>query len=1317
LLAVVAGTLVTSCTDYKVLERDGGTGTGGSIVNVTVDAGGSGGRPAIGTDGGGPDVPTDTSAGAGGASGSGGMTTGSVGGMMMMPPAMLAIDPTSKDLSVVVIGRYAEATFQISNPGGAATSLPAVAIDGTDAAQFSITSNACDAAILPGKSCLVTLRFSPDSAGLKTARLGVQATLGGAVTAALQGTGVPPGALTLTPANASLGSVLVNQRGTPTTFTVTNSGGAASGTLATSLSDATEFAITTDGCKGMTLAPMGTCTIAVTFTPTTTGQKSATLSVTATPGGTASSGLTALGLAQAVLSVSPTTGSFPSTTVGSTSAPISFTLSNAGGVAAGTTTALASTLAGSNAGEFAIASNTCTPTLAAGASCAIGVTFTPASAGAKTATLSSSASPGGSPMAALVATGRSRAALALDPATGSALDFGTVAIGDSVAQTFVATNTGGDATSALSIAATGTDFTISAPGAGDCVSGMTMLAAGASCTIHVKLAPSAAGAKTSMLTVTATTGGAASRALTGTAVTRGALTIAPTTANLGSVEQDKVGTAAAFTVTNTGGTATGILATVITGSTEFRVTTDGCQAMPLPAGAKCTISVSFAPASPGQKTGTLSVTATPGGTATAALTGVGLAPAGLGVAPSSFTFPAGTVAGNTSVAQSFTVTNSGGVASGVPTATLAGTDSGQFGITTNGCMAALGAGASCTILVVFKPTSAGAKSAMLSVTATPGGTKSAAISAVALSMAKLRIDPAGGSSVEFPATLMGDNALETFVVTNEGQQASSAIAVAVTGTDFAAVAPASGDCISGTTTLAPAATCTVRVRFTPTAAIGRTGSLSATATTGGPTSIALSGTGVAPGSLKILPVSQVFGAVLPGNRSPDFQFSVSNPGGATTAPLTTAITQSTEFAVSSDGCKGMMLAPSATCNIAVAMVPASAGPKTGTLTVAGGTGVSQSATLTGTGLMPARLTITPNPFMFPAPGTEINTDSGAATFTVSNDGDGTAGLTTVLSATVTGVNAADFIIMPTNCLGTLAARASCTVSVHFIPKATGNRSATLTVNAAPGGPAEATLRGMGLRSAVLSATPATMDFGRLVNGQQTTPARSWIITNTGEVPTTLTLINGNPTEIIPTDGCTGALLGGASCTVGVAFKAFTLGARGGTLTVTPTRGVNATLSVSAVGGYADGQACSLGSDCASNLGCNTFFVDGDGDGHGGNLPARFCTITTPPPNYATVADDCCDLEAAIHPGADFQNSIGVCDKVATWDYDCSGMIETNPADGSCVSTVPPCVGKATPLPVSTCGQTMTLGFCAGPIGPPGSGCSLVGSSPILIGCR
>jgi hypothetical protein len=114
-------------------------------------------------------------------------------------------------------------------------------------------------------------------------------------------------------------------------------------------------------------------------------------------------------------------------------------------------------------------------------------------------------------------------------------------------------------------------------------------------------------------------------------------------------------------------------------------------------------------------------------------------PTTLGITPPTFTFPT-TEHGDTSDPQAFTVTNTGGAPSGVPAASITGGtnpipgDPPGFVVSANGCTAALPAGGSCTVSVVFQPTSNagdGAYTSVLHVTASPGSDAQASLSGTA----------------------------------------------------------------------------------------------------------------------------------------------------------------------------------------------------------------------------------------------------------------------------------------------------------------------------------------------------------------------------------------------------------------------------------------------------------------------------------------------------------------------------------------------------------------------------------------------------------
>jgi hypothetical protein len=100
-------------------------------------------------------------------------------------------------------------------------------------------------------------------------------------------------------------------------------------------------------------------------------------------------------------------------------------------------------------------------------------------------------------------------------------------------------------------------------------------------------------------------------------------------------------------------------------------------------------------------------------------------PAAISISPASQDFGIPQIGGET---RTFTVTNIGGSLSGVPVPAL--TQSGSdFSTAANGCTSLLSAGESCPVDVQVGTSGAGQVSATLTVTAIPGGTASASMTA------------------------------------------------------------------------------------------------------------------------------------------------------------------------------------------------------------------------------------------------------------------------------------------------------------------------------------------------------------------------------------------------------------------------------------------------------------------------------------------------------------------------------------------------------------------------------------------------------------
>jgi subtilase family serine protease len=169
------------------------------------------------------------------------------------------------------------------------------------------------------------------------------------------------------------------------------------------------------------------------------------------------------------------------------------------------------------------------------------------------------------------------------------------------------------------------------------------------------------------------------------------------------------------------------------------------------------------------------------------------------------------------------------------------------------------------------------------------------------------------------------------------------------------------------------------------------------------------------------------------------------------------------------------------------------------------------------------------------------TTSAAKVVTVKNTGTGTLTFTTG-GITITGTGAADFVKSATTCGTTLAATASCTISVEFKPASAAGFTAALSIaDNATGSPQTVALTGTGTPAVTetVSLSPTSIAFGSLAVGT-TSAAKVVTIKNTGTGAVNLTseTITGTGAAdfVKSATTCTSTLAVGASCTVSVEFK-------------------------------------------------------------------------------------------------------------------------------------------------------------------------------------
>ncbi|MCC6997681.1 MAG: choice-of-anchor D domain-containing protein [Deltaproteobacteria bacterium] len=1086
----------------------------------------------------------------------GGSVTAPLSGTGLSPPA-LSLSPGTQNFGDVITGNNSTQVFTLTNTGGVASGVPAASLGGADMGMFSVSSNTCTTTLAPAASCNIGVRFQPTSTGAKVGTLNISATPGGAALAMLSGNGIPPSALTFTPANLDLGNQLQGTSGTPMRLTVTNTGGATSGAVTVALGGtaAGEFAIAAQTCNGMTLAPAGTCTVDISFRPTSRGSKNASLNLTASPGGPAAASLMGTGQSPALLAVLPTSNAFGNVPTGSSSSAATFTITNSGDVNSGVP---AVTLGGTHMNQFSTSANGCTTALAPGGMCTVRVTFSPTSLGAKSANLTITASPGGAPAASLDGTGVMPGLLAFSPSTYNFTS--TVAGTQSATHMFTLSNGGGAATGAISTSITGTQanqFTIVTDGC----TGMTLPAAG-SCNIVARFDPTGSGAKSASLSATASPGGTINSTLNGTGLAQAVLSLSPPSQGFGSVPIGSSSAPITFTVTNNGEVVSGspVVSKSGTDAAAFTISNNNCTSG-IAASSSCTFQVTFnSTGSAGSRSASVTVTASPGGAPSSTLSAMAVAPGLLVMSPTSSDFGSSLI-GATNQTRMFTLTNNGGA----PTTAigLSITPAGQFSIVSgmDTCSGAvLAASGTCTVTLRFSPTSAGAKTATFTATASTGGTDSSNLTGLGQNPAQLAVNPL---SFGYGNVTVNTTATQTFTVSNTGDVPTGAPSVSVTGTGFTLM---TNNC----TLAIPASpgSCTVVVAFTPTVAMAYSGNLNLSATPGGGAlpAVALSGTGLTAGALSINPTSKAYASTVINTASAAQSFTVTNTGGSTTPAITVSITGSdqSQFIKGADTCNGNTLGAGLTCTISVPFNPTSVGAKSASLTASLGA-TSATASLSGTGLTQAVLSMSsPTQDFGNIP---LGSTSAPIVVTVTNSGQVVSG-TPVVSKS--GTDATQFTITNNNCTTGVAAGSTCTFQVTLTPTgAVGSRTVTLTTTASPGGAPSMALSGAAVEPGQLVMSPTSRDFGSSLIGA-TDQTRTFTLTNMGGAPTTAISLSITPSTefsiVSGMDACSGQTLAGAgTCMVTLRFNPTSAGTKNATFSATATTGGTDSSTLTGVG--------------------------------------------------------------------------------------------------------------------------------------------------------
>jgi hypothetical protein len=492
------------------------------------------------------------------------------------------------------------------NTGDAPLNVSNIALSGPASSSFSfVGSDPCIGTPLPPRAtCSFELSFSPTAVGPAEAFVTVTDDAPGspqvlAVLGLGSGPLAVPSATSIAFGNQPQGSIspaqvitIFNQGNQP--LQVTN--------LTPAGPDKTQFAVQSTTCGSYSILGGGSCSINVVFTPQSIATYQAEIDVIDNSGGLSGAkqviALSGTGVAAApIANLSPSSLTFGTLAIGTTSGPQSITLRNVG--SAGLTLSQV-TFTGTDAAAFGVAaSGTTCPTVggtvAIASNCILQVNFAPQLSGSKNASVNFVDNASGSPQSALLSGTAIAPKLQVSP---TALSFAPQSVGiASGSQAITLSNSGTSPVTINQISVAGanaSDFNENS----NCSS---VLGANASCQVSMTFKPTAVGNRSASILVSDDAAGSPqSVSLAGTA-TQAVVSISPSSVNFTS---QLVGTASqplAVTVTNTGNGALAIASITFSGANpgDF-LESDTCKGTIAPA-ANCVINLTFKPSQVGTR--------------------------------------------------------------------------------------------------------------------------------------------------------------------------------------------------------------------------------------------------------------------------------------------------------------------------------------------------------------------------------------------------------------------------------------------------------------------------------------------------------------------------------------------------------------------------------------------------------------------------------------------------------------------------------------------------------------------------------------------
>jgi hypothetical protein len=696
---------------------------------------------------------------------------------------------------------------------------------------------------------------------------------------------------------------------------------------------------------------------------------------------------------------------------------------------------------------YEIIQNQCTIEVAPGESCELRVQLVPSGAGLVEALLRVSSGEGPAVRVPFKGEGFPAGNLILAPVAGSFEDYGGVRVGGQREGTFSILNAGTAPSGALSLRLNRAEFTLLPPQPGECVPGITDLAASQLCNLRVGFAPGERGPLESTLTALTPGAGSVSLNLAGNGLIAGLLEPSASTVDFAGVVLGSSGVSSVrFENQGDEPLTLGGARLEPADVAEFSIQNSTCGAgTALVPGASCDVALEFRPTLLNEeRAADLVVDVMGGEPLRVGVVGHGLEKGSLAIAasvPGERDF--GDVLLGQTVTRVFQISNPGTQPSGV----LSVATSGSFTLTSapeaGDCVdgsTSLVNGDSCTLRVDFKPTQRQLENGALTINSALAGASSLELTGRGILPAKLVASP----EVNFGRVLTNATAERSITLKNAGDQPLPPPSVQITSSAPAQAAAFSvaNDC---SVPLAFGEECIVTLTFDPSDAVPHTANLLLASEPGGSAGVLLLGEALTPGSLVLASAtgSADFGDVSLGNTARR-SFTLTNPGNVASGRLTIT-TDDNHFLVSPGDCNQGApegLVDGSSCTFSVSFTPNTSDAVLASISVQS-TGAGRAGLqLSGRGRSPAVLAATGNRDLGRANIGRMTTAANQFTWTVSNNGDLPSGTLRVTRGAV-----AEFRIGTDNCSNApIAGHGSCQMQISFVPaEPPGARTETIVV--------------------------------------------------------------------------------------------------------------------------------------------------------------------------------------------------------------------------------------------------------------------------------